>query len=129
PVLKPGDLAREQALRKVIMRFRHHPALAGWKGSDEPAWGKVPVEAVLRAYRVFKQLDPDHPMIIIHAPTKASLPLEPYMAGCDVTGVDIYPIAYPPVQHSDFPNHEISVVADCTQWVARAAHGKPVWMT
>jgi hypothetical protein len=51
------------------------------------------------------------------------------MAACDVTGVDIYPIAYPPGHHSDFGNREMSVVSDCTKWIGRAAHGKPVWMT
>lgn len=129
PAIKPGQTEKEQRLRKIIARFKNHPALGGWKGADEPAWGKVPVDSVMRAYKIFKEMDPDHPVIVIHAPTKASLPLKPYMAACDVTGVDIYPIAYPPGMHSDFGNREISVVADCTKWVARAADRKPLWMT
>jgi len=129
PAIKPKDPKNEEMLRMIINRFKNHPGLGGWKGYDEPAWGKIPVEPLKRAYELFHQLDPNHPVIVIHAPTKASLPLEPYMAACDVTGVDIYPIAYPPGKHSDFGNREISIVADCTQWISRAAHGKPVWMT
>jgi hypothetical protein len=75
------------------------------------------------------EIDPNHPVILIHAPTKASLPLGPYMDACDVTGVDIYLIAYPPGRHSDFGNREMSIVSDVTQWVRAASKNKPVWMT
>jgi hypothetical protein len=56
------------------------------------------------------------------------------MAGTDVTGEDIFPIGYPPGKHSDLPNKELSVVADETDKIMRAARGisgqgKPVWMT
>jgi hypothetical protein len=89
----------------------------------------MPHEPVRRAYEIFKELDPNHPVILIQAPTKKSLPLESYMSACDVVGVDIYPIAYPPGDHSDFGNRDISIVSDCTKWIAKAAGGKPVWMT
>jgi hypothetical protein len=46
-----------------------------------------------------------------------------------VTGVDIYPLAYPPGRHSDFGNRGMSIVSDCTQWIRAAAKDKPVWMT
>jgi hypothetical protein len=129
PALKPKNKDGEQTLRTIVNRFRDHPGLGGWKGADEPAWVKVPPDNCVAAYRIFKALDPDHPVILIQAPTKASLPLEPYADACDVTGVDIYPIAYPPGKHSDFGNRELSIVSDCTRWVVRASKGKPVWMT
>lgn len=129
PKFKTENDANARLLRSIIERFKDHPGLGAWKGYDEPAWTKQPADQVLNAYRMFHALDPNHPVIIIHAPTLASKPLEDYMPACDITGVDIYPVAYPPVRHSDFPNHEISVVADCTKWVAAAGQGKPVWMT
>ncbi len=129
PAFKQGEAGKEQTLREIINRFRDHPGLGGWKAYDEAAWVKMPADAVKRAYDIFHELDPNHPVILIQAPTKGSLPLEPYMSACDVTGVDIYPIAYPPGKHSDFGNREISIVSDCTQWVTKAAQGKPVWMT
>jgi hypothetical protein len=130
PVLKPGQARREALLRKVILRFKDHPGLGAWKGADEPAWGKIPAEACLRAYKVFKELDPNHPVILIQAPEPDdSLPLQPYARACDITGMDIYPIAYPPGKHGHFPNKEISVVADATKWIVSHAEGKPVWMT
>src|SRR5947207_4399111 len=36
--------AHEQLLRKILTRFKDHPALACWKGVDEPQWGKHPIE-------------------------------------------------------------------------------------
>ena len=46
----------------------------------------------------------------MHAPKFAAEALAPYMAGCDVTGEDIFPVSYPPGKHSDLPNKELSVV-------------------
>jgi len=121
--------AQEKKLREIVTRFKDHPANGGWKGSDEPAWGKVPVEQVMRSYRVIKSVDPDHPVFVLHAPeTKAPSPA-PYMPFCDVTGADIFPIAYPPGRHSDNGNPNLSAVSDITKWIIEQAHGKPVWMT
>jgi len=128
-VLKAYDKSREAKLRKVIEAFKDHPAIGGYKGSDEPAWGKVPVENVLRAYRVMREVDPNHPVLVLHAPKFAASVIAPYMVGCDVTGEDIFPIGYPLGKHSDLPNKELSVVADETDKIMKAAGGKPVWMT
>lgn len=90
PAIKSDDSKNEKRLRAIVERFRNHPGLGGWKAFDEAAWVKMPVEPVKRAYEIFHELDPNHPVILIQAPTKASLPLEPYASACDVTGVDIY---------------------------------------
>lgn len=130
PGLGRAQARREALLRQVIQRFKDHPGLGGWKGADEPAWAKIPAAACLRAYRLFKELDPNHPVILIQAPEPGhSLPLAPYLPACDITGMDIYPIAYPPGNHGAFPNKQISVVADATKWTVERAQGKPVWMT
>ena len=63
-------LVQERTLRKIIARFKDHPGLGAWKGYDEAAWVKMPVEPVMAAYKIFKEMDPDHPVILIHAPTK-----------------------------------------------------------
>ena len=127
--LKPDDKRKEGQLRKVIGEFKDHPAIGGYKASDEPAWGHVPVETVVRAYRVIHEVDPYHPVLILHAPKFTADVIAPYMAGTDITGEDIFPIGYPMGKHSDMPNKELSVVADETDKIMRAAHGKPVWMT
>jgi hypothetical protein len=127
-MFKQGDDARGKALRAVVEHYRDHPANGGYKTVDEPAWGKVKVEAMELPFRVIRELDPHHPVFVLHAPEHIGLPLEPYAAVCDITGADIYPIAYPPGYHSDFGNRELSCVSDVTQWVKKANPGKSIWM-
>ena len=129
PAINPKKPENEKLLRAAIEMYRDHPALGCWKGFDEPAWVKQPPEPLAAAHKVFKELDPNHPVVIIQAPTKASLPLEGYRDAGDIFGVDIYPVTYPPGKHSDFGNPELSVVADCTKWIGDASKGKGLWMT
>jgi hypothetical protein len=119
----------EKLLRLAVDLYKNHPGLGAWKGYDEPAWVKMPADKLVGAYRLFKELDPNHPVIIIQAPMKESLPLEPYREAGDIFGVDIYPVTYPPGNHSDLPNKEISLVADWTHIIREAAAPKPIWMT
>jgi hypothetical protein len=129
PAIQEDHPENEKLLRMAIEMYRDHPALGAWKGYDEPAWVKMPAEPLIKAYRVFKELDPNHPVVIIQAPTKGSLPLEPYRDAGDIFGVDIYPVTMPPGVHSDFGNRELSIVSDCTKWIKAASPGKGLWMT
>ncbi len=125
----PNDAAREALLRKVITRFRNHPGLGVWKGEDEPEWGKKPVPPMLRAREIIKELDPNHPVAVTHAPRGTVATLRPYNATADITGADIYPVGYPPGAHSLGTNKEISMVGDYTRTMMEVADGKmPVWM-
>jgi hypothetical protein len=126
--------ANEQLLTKVVSALKDHPGLAGYKGIDEPrnpfrgdAW--IRPAGLVRAYKKLKELDPDHPLVIIQAPRSPVADLAPYRPAFDITGADIFPIAYPPGEHSDLPNKDISVVGDVTRKMVEAAGGKPVWTT
>lgn len=129
PAIKPGNTKNEKLLRLALELYRDHPGLGGWKAFDEAAWVKMPAAPMLKAYQIFKEMDPNHPVIVIQAPEHHALPLEDYVPVGDVMGVDIFPVTYPPGRHGDFTNKEISVVADATRWIAKIANGKPVWMT
>ncbi|HWB52832.1 MAG TPA: hypothetical protein VG722_01520 [Tepidisphaeraceae bacterium] len=124
----------EATLRRVIAEFKGDPALIAWKGKDEPAWGgnvgPVPPSAVIRVYKVIKEVDNyNHPVNVFQAPRRTWQQWVPYMPGCDFTGVDIFPVSYPPGSHSNLPNTGLSVVGDETQRITWAAGGRPVWMT
>jgi len=125
----PKKPENERLLRLAINLYKDHPALGGWKGYDEPAWVKMPAEKLISARKIYRDLDPNHPVIIIQAPMKKSLPFRPYSDAADIFGVDIYPVAYPPGNHSDLPNKGISLVADWTKIIHDAMAPKPVWMT
>ena len=84
-------------------------------------------------YEYVKELDPDHPLVLIQAPVcRGDVPLTAeaiaaYTPALDITGVDIFPVSYPPGKHAARSNTEISVVGDVVSIVAQAAPGKPVW--
>jgi len=132
------DTAKAEKLKKLIETFKDHPALAFWKGEDEPLWGQMNAKepgtkspATLAApYKMIHQLDPNHPMVVIQAPRGTVQELAGYRGVLDITGADVFPISYPPGGHlANFPNKDISSVGDWTKMMVEAAGGKPVWMT
>jgi hypothetical protein len=128
-----GGSATERLLRGVVQGIRAHRALALYKGIDEPANffrpKRIPVAGMKRAYDVLKKADPQHPVVVIQSPRSVG-DLGIYAPSFDITGADIFPIAYPPGEHlGGKPNEDIGVVGDVTNTMVRAAKGKPVWMT
>ena len=130
---QPGS-AKERLLTQVITALAGHPALGAYKGMDEPRnpfrgenW--IRPAGLVRAYRKLKELDADHPVVIIQAPRSPVAALTPYRPAFDITGADIFPVAYPPGEHSDLDNKDISVVGDITTKMVGAAGHKPVWTT
>src|SRR5581483_874836 len=86
-VTAPADAAAEAELRRLVMKYRNHPALAYWKGDDEPEWGKVPVERVARFYQIVKELDPKHPVWLAQAPRGTVESLKRYDPYYDIGGM------------------------------------------
>jgi hypothetical protein len=130
----PQDSSNEELLTKIVNAFKAHPALGAYKAMDEPRnpfrganW--IRPAGLVRAYQKLKSLDPSHPAVIIQAPRSPVAALTPYRPAFDITGADIFPIAYPPGGHSDLPNPDLSVVGDITRKMVQAAGGKPVWTT
>ncbi len=126
--------ANEQLLAKIVAAFEAHPGLGAYKGVDEPRnplrgdrW--IRPAGLVRAYDALKALDADHPLVIVQAPRSTVAQLTPYRPAFDITGADIFPVAYPPGEHSDLPNKDISVVGDVTRKMIQAAGPKPVWTT
>ena len=129
-----ADSPRERLLVKVVNALKGHPALAAWKSVDEPRnpfrgedW--VRPAGLVRGYKRLKQADPNHPVVITHAPGSPAAHLAPYRPACDVTGADIYPVSFPPGIHGRSKNRTLSVVGDLTRTLRAAAGPKPVWMT
>lgn len=126
--LEPNNRTKELLLRRVLQRFRNHPGLLLWKNVDEPYWSKNPPEPMIRAYNIIKKTDPYHPVGLTQAPRGTVKELRAYNNAADILLLDIYPIGYPPGNHSLLPNKEISMVGDYTKFIKEVADGKPVWM-
>jgi hypothetical protein len=130
--IDPKRPEKEESLRRVVRMFKNHPGMGVWKGADEPQWGKVPVPALIRAYHVIHEEDPNHPIWIVHAPRGTIDELSVYDPTYDIGGVDLYPVSYPLGVHltAADTNHDISVIGDYTQKMLRVTEGrKPVWFT
>jgi hypothetical protein len=124
-----GNAQREAKLRALVERFKDHPGLGVWKGDDEPEWGKHPVEPLARARELINQVDGRHPVFVVQAPRGTVETLKAYDTTYDITGADVYPIGYPPGQHSVEANKNLSMVGDFTKRMMEVAGGKkPVWM-
>jgi|SRR5581483_3933100 len=121
--------ANEQLLTQVVNALKGHPALGAWKGIDEPALAGAPAAGLVRAYRRIRELDPNHPVVIIQAPRGTAADLRKYAPAFDITGADVYPVGYPPGTHAATKNKDLSVVGDITRKMVTAAAGKPVWTT
>jgi hypothetical protein len=119
----------EQLLVRIANGLKTHAALGAYKGADEPAWSKIPAAGLVRARTKLRTVDSDHPVVIIQAPLGTVASLTPYRPAFDITGADIYPVAYPPGRHTNLPNKDISVVGDVTKKMRSAAGTKPLWMT
>src|SRR5213080_2986233 len=63
PAVDADKPENQHLLRLAIELYKDHPGLGAWKGYDEPAWVKMPPEPLVRAYHVFKEMDPNHPVI------------------------------------------------------------------
>ena len=123
---------QEALLRKIVSTFKQHPGLGCYKGADEPEWGKEKLPPLERAWKVLKEMDPNHPLVIIEAPRGTPESLKRYNTVSDVVGFDVYPIGYPPGQHSQFvkSNSDITMVGDYTKRAVAIAGGKKaVWIT
>ncbi len=128
-VIKPGDDAREQQLRKVINKLKNSPGMGLWKGADEPEWGKQSPTAVDNTARIIHEADPNHPIWLVQAPRGTVESLKRYADGWDVGGIDIYPVSYPPGRHTEAANKQLSMVGDFTRMMRAVATPKPFWMT
>jgi hypothetical protein len=128
--IKPDDKRREAQLRDLVNRFKNHPGFGAWKGADEPEWGNQPLGPLMRGREIVRELDPNHPMVLIQAPRGTVATMRKYNVTAEVVGADIYPVSVPPGIHSQFKtNKEISMVGDYTRIMNEVGEGKmPVWM-
>jgi hypothetical protein len=129
-IVERDNPKQREGLENVVTALKDHPGLFFWKFGDEPEWGKVPPEAMIKSYQTVKKIDPNHLAWITHAPRGTTDSLRRYNDACDVLALDIYPISDPPGKHSLLPNKGLSMVGDYTQQMMSLREGgkKMVYM-
>ena len=107
---RPGDARLSERRASRAGRDRRSratpaaPAIAMWKGADEPFWSGIAPSALQFAYcRATGRgtaswcggepvLDADHAWVTIQAPRGTAPQLAPYTPVTDIHGVDVYPV-------------------------------------
>jgi hypothetical protein len=102
------DQAMAEA-RRLIARWRGHPALIAWYLNDER--GPEVIPQLKRSYQTFRDNDPDHPCLIVH--NRPSI-YYMYAHTCDLLAPDPYPV----------PNTPVTAVSDWTQAAVEAMDGE-----
>jgi hypothetical protein len=132
----PETPVREQRLRDVIGLLEDDPALAMWKGADEPYWADFPPAALQYAYCVATSrgnpgwclgrpvADSDHLWVTIQAPRGQAADLAPYSPVTDIHGVDDYPVTW-----EDWADPNLHEVGQYTDIVASITPSHAVWTT
>jgi hypothetical protein len=85
-------------IRQIVAEYASHPAVLFWETEDEPSyqWKKpgprVTPGKIRAAYALLKQLNPQRPVYLNHAPTNLVSTLREYNPGGDILATDIYPV-------------------------------------
>ena len=133
----PGS-ARDALLDQVVTTLESDaggPAIAMWKGADEPLWSGIAPGALQFAYcRATGRgtaswcggepvLDSDHAWVTIQAPRGTAAQLAPYTPVTDIHGVDVYPVTLA----ASAPN--LHDVGSWTSTIASVTPSRAVWTT
>lgn len=99
-----------ETVRKIVETLKNEKGLFGWYLYDEPNVEKD--NRLKDIYRTVKDMDPEHPTIIVHfTPAR----FESIGTFCDLPWVDTYPVPW-----------SIARVYEAVR-TAKALSGKPVW--
>jgi len=122
-------------LQKVVGTLDGDPAVAMWKGADEPWWSHFDPASLQFSYcRTTGRgqaswcggesvLDREHEWVTIQAPRGTSTDLAPYSAVTDVHGVDVYPVT---LAAADPTLHDVGT---WTRTIASITPSHSVWTT
>jgi hypothetical protein len=132
----PQTPVEDTRLREVIGLLKGSPALAMWKGADEPQLAGFAPEELQYAYCVATSrgnptwcagrpvADSDHLWVTIQAPRGTTTQLAPYSPVTDIHGVNHYPVTW--VDRADPDLHEVGT---WTNTIASVTPNRAVWTT
>ena len=130
--------ASDALLGQVVTSLENDPggpAIAMWKGADEPFWSDIAPSALEFAYcRATGRgsaswcggepaLDTDHAWVTIQAPRGTDADLAPYTPVTDIHGVDVYPVTLA----ASAPN--LHDVGTWTTTIRSVTPSRAVWTT
>ena len=102
-------------LKKIVKKYKDHPALWAWYLADEPQNYGITPENAEDLYQVVKKADPGHPVFIVHSEPKL---YASYAGACDIFAIDVYPVPLKP----------LTALSDALALAGKTVkYKKPVW--
>ncbi|MBR6471716.1 MAG: hypothetical protein IKS83_07955 [Victivallales bacterium] len=119
---------REQVAEILTPEILRHPALFAYNYCDEPWAREIPAYKFEAAERIFREIDPYHPLFINESP-RGVVPeyLADYAKYSDIYGVDLYPVPAA-VRHSAISDKSMAAVGKYSDLYNESADEKPVLM-
>jgi len=121
PLLSAGAAARVEDTKRIVEKYKDHPAVLAWAIMDEPFYNQIdPTPTLIEAYRTIRDIDSMHPVYMVVAQSDYYEEGQKYT---DILAVDPYPIrkAYgKPVERAA---HKAAEAVE----KAKAATQKPVY--
>jgi hypothetical protein len=119
----------EQLADEIWKKLGKEPPNPDLNLSNAPERQVRLAEGMVQGYQLLKNLDPNHPIWMNHAPRNSIEQLALFNRGADAVGCDIYPVPRERDNgHSDLSDQFLSCVGGYTRRMQEAAPGKPVWM-
>lgn len=81
------DRFTEEYVKRILLRYRSHPAVLAWYLADELTTNAEPL--LRERKRICYALDPDHPTYVVQNRPDT---VRPFVNGYDVIGMDPYPV-------------------------------------
>ncbi len=104
------------------------PSQPGPDLADAEERAAVMCAGMIEGYELLKELDPNHPVWMNHAPRNQISQLAAFNKAADIVGCDIYPAPEYKGGHSDLGDRSLASVGKYTMRMQAAAPDKPVWM-
>ena len=120
---KAEDLADQ-----IWRELGKEPPQPDLRTSNAPERSAKMAAGMLEGYTYLKQICPQHPIWMNHAPRNSVAQRAEFNKAADAEGCDIYPV--PPYigGHSDLADRGLTSVGAFTRLMQEAAPSKPVWM-
>jgi len=105
---------------------KDHPSLLFWEFEDEPLLNKVAADQARKGQAIVRQLDPNHPLLVVEWPASADRFSEWNDLG-DIYGTDLYPIPRSK-GYGSLPNKDVTQMRDYLAAIRAARGNRPTML-